>query len=91
MCEMSHPNEEGWGKGRPINYKCPRKVGVVIKALEGREERQGLDLGRWVREAFWIPMCWFQQHKSLALDTAPNASHSRCCNQHEGVHVSGGI
>ena len=25
-------------------YKSPRMVGVVVKALEGREERQGLDL-----------------------------------------------
>ena len=29
-------------------YKSPRKAGVVVKALEGREERQGLDLRRWV-------------------------------------------
>ena len=29
-------------------YKSPSLVGVVVKALEGREERQGLDLRRWV-------------------------------------------
>ena len=28
--------------------RSPRKEGVVVKALEGREERQGLDLRRWV-------------------------------------------
>ena len=28
-------------------YKSPRMVGVVVKALEGREERQGLDSRRW--------------------------------------------
>ena len=27
-------------------YKSPSLVGVVVKALEGREERQGLDLRR---------------------------------------------
>ena len=42
------PMRRGWGKGCPINYKSPRKVGVVVKALEGREERQGLDLRRCV-------------------------------------------
>ena len=29
-------------------YKSPSLVGVVVKALEGREERQGLDLRRCV-------------------------------------------
>ena len=28
-------------------YKSPSLVGVVVKALEGQEERHGLDLRRW--------------------------------------------
>ena len=41
------PIRRGGGRGAPFNYKSPRKGGVVVKALEGREERQGLDLRRW--------------------------------------------
>ena len=38
------PMRRGGGRGAPFNYKSPRKVGVVVKALEGCKERQGLDL-----------------------------------------------
>ena len=40
---------QGGGEGATsdlLYYKSPRMVGVVVKALEGREERQGLDLRR---------------------------------------------
>ena len=42
------PPGEGGGGYRPPFYKSPIYVGVVVKALEGREERQGLDLRRWM-------------------------------------------
>ena len=44
---MSWPNEEGMGGYSGLfYYKSPSLVGVVVKALKGREERQGLDLRR---------------------------------------------
>ena len=43
---ISPPGEGGGGNSDLLSYKSPRKEGVVVKALEGREERQGLDLRR---------------------------------------------
>ena len=40
---MSHPCG---GYSDLFYFKSPRKAGVVVKALEGREERQCLDLRR---------------------------------------------
>ena len=38
-------------------YKSPRYVGFVVKALEGREERQGLDLRRCVSVYSRVNLC----------------------------------
>ena len=46
---------QGGGEGETsdlLYYKSPSLAGVVVKALEGREERQGLDLRRWHNSGF---------------------------------------
>ena len=50
---MSWPNEEEMGGYSDLfYYKSPSLVGLVVKALEGREERQGLDLRRCQMPSF---------------------------------------
>ena len=40
-------------------YKSPSLVGVVVKALEGREERQGLDFRRCLLQGPVVCVnCW---------------------------------
>ena len=55
MRDVSAKREGGGGRSAPFHYKSPRKEGVVVKALEGREERQGLDLRRW--GLWWSVQC----------------------------------
>ena len=50
---MAWPNEEGMGGYNDLfYYKSPSLVGRVVKALEGWEERQGLDLRRCICSDF---------------------------------------
>ena len=57
-------------------YKSPRKAGDVVKALEGREERQGLDLRR----------CSIRAHLGTAhLTYLHRAGASRCAESDEGL------
>ena len=55
------PMRKGWGYSDLFYYKSPGLVGLVVKALEGREERQGLDLRRWGDDRT-VCMCTYSQN-----------------------------
>ena len=61
-------------RGPNATYIPPARIGLTLD-LSGLRWVCG-DL-RWVREAFQIPTCWYQQCESLALGVLPDARTQR--------------